>query len=72
MELRKYDALKKGIAENLAMQARLLGLIGSQQGVYKSTFAIAEWRRSCEVRSKPYMSQALIEMLCSSSRCPLG
>ena len=54
MELKKYDALKKGIEENLAMQAQLLGLIGSQQGVYKSTFAIAEWRQSCEVCGEPY------------------
>ena len=47
-EMKKYDALKKGIAENLAMQAQLLGVIGSQQGVYKSVFGITEWRQTCE------------------------
>ena len=49
-ELKKYDELKQGIAQNVGRQAQLLGVLGSQQGAYKSAFGFTEWRQSCGVR----------------------
>ena len=48
-ELKKYDSLKEGIAQNVGRQEQLLGVLGTQQGAYKSTFGFSEWRQSCEV-----------------------
>lgn len=49
-ELKKYDELKQGIAQNVGRQAQLLGVLGSQQAAYKSAFGFTEWRQSCGVR----------------------